>query len=524
MAAAAALELCEGGRYDDAEQLVGSAADRISSPMIRADLLVPVVERGLGAGRQPTVVVPAYAALLEAADEECARGELKRAAGTFTHAIKLATHRVLHFDSLTSPLADDPAGFTAPLRESAVAAAMRAPRGRVATGGVSTGSTSRGVSTGYSDRDGSSGRGRPVRLLVATRINADFLKEIREYFGGHEGFEMRFMDFAEVHELDRFAKNPDKIVFQTLAAKPGLPGVAEEAFREHLEWADVAFVEWCTALAALLTQVDPGDTRVVVRMHSYEAFTLWPHLMDFSRVDDMVFVSEHLRDLAVAAVPGLQQEDAPRLHVIANAMELQRFVRPKTSDETRFTLGVIGASKMVKDPRWAIEVLRELRRHDERYRLLLVRGKLQDPTLAAQEYAADFQRDLDELEATGAVQVLCHTDDVPSALEAIGVVLSSSVRESFHMGLVEAVASGALPGVRDWPFFPGAARELFPADWVVGTPTEAAQRILALTADAQVWSEATRAAAAYVLERWDWTVVRRAFEALFDYRKPAVAR
>ena len=49
----------------------------------------------------------------------------------------MATHRVLHFDSLTSPLADDPAGFTAPLRESAVAAAMRAPRGRVSTGSTS---------------------------------------------------------------------------------------------------------------------------------------------------------------------------------------------------------------------------------------------------------------------------------------------------------------------------------------------------------------------------------------------------
>ncbi len=254
-----------------------------------------------------------------------------------------------------------------------------------------------------------------MRLLVATRINADFLGEIREHFGSHDGFEMRFVDFAEVHELDRFAKNPDKIVFQTLAGKPGLPKVAEEAFREHLDWADVVLVEWCTALAALLTQVDPGDTRIVVRMHSYEAFTLWPHLMDFSRVDDMVFVSDHLRDLAVAAVPGLQEPGAPRMHVIANAMELQRFVRPK-NDEARFTLGVIGASKMVKDPRWAIEVVRELRKHDERYRLLLVRGRLQDPTPAAQAYAEQFQRDLDELEPTGAVQVLGHTDDVPAAL------------------------------------------------------------------------------------------------------------
>ena len=46
-------------------------------------------------------------------------------------------------------------------------------------------------------------------------------------------------------------------------------------------------------------------------MHSYEAFTLWPHLMDFSRVDDLVFVSDHLRDLAVAAIPGLQETAPP---------------------------------------------------------------------------------------------------------------------------------------------------------------------------------------------------------------------
>ena len=359
-----------------------------------------------------------------------------------------------------------------------------------------------------------------MRLLVATRINADFLGEIREHFGSHDGFEMRFVDFAEVHELDRFAKNPDKIAFQTLAGKPGLAKTTEGAFREHLDWADVVFVEWCTALAALLTQVDPGDTRVVVRMHSYEAFTLWPHLMDFARVDDVVFVSQHLRDLAVAASPGLQETNAPRLHVIANAMELQRFVRPKASDDTRFTLGVIGASKMVKDPRWAIEVVRELRRHDERYRLVLVRGNLQDPSAAAQAYAEDLRRDLDELEPSGAVQVLGHTDDVPGVLEGIGVVLSSSVRESFHMGLVEAVASGALPVVRDWPFFPGAASELFPPDWVVESPEQGAERVLALTQDAEVWRAAAGEAAQYVLRRWDWPVVRISFEELFDYRRP----
>ena len=147
---------------------------------------------------------------------------------------------------------------------------------------------------------------------------------------------------------------------------------------------------------------------------------------------------------------------------------------------------------MVKDPRWAIAVLRRLREHDERYRLVLVRGELEEPTEAARAYVEDYRRDLAELEPIGAVQVLGHTDDVPATLQDIGVVLSASARESFHIGFVEGVASGAVPVVRDWPFFPGATRQLFPADWTVDSVDEAAERVLRLTENEQVWREPRR--------------------------------
>ena len=505
LARAGITRLREDGRHAEADELARSAAGRMQSSGSRAELLVEAARWSLDRGRPTQLALPAYAALLDLADESLAAGDVRAAGERFTEGLKIATHRVLHFDSITSPLADDPGGYTAPLRDCAVAKAMRAARGRARDGSA--------------DRAQSTTATRPVRLLIATRINADFLGEIREHFDAHPGFEARFIDFAEMHELDRFAKNPDRIVLQTLAGKPKLPSVAESVFREHLDWADVVFVEWCTALAALLTQVDPGDARVVVRMHSYEAFTLWPHLMDMGRVDDMVFVSEHLRDLAVAAIPGLQEAGGPRLHVITNAVDLQRCVLPKHED-ARFTLGLVGASKMVKDPRWAIAVLRELRKRDERYRLVLVRGTLEEPTEAARSYVEAFQRDLAELEPVGAVTVLGHTDDVPGTLQDIGVAISASARESFHIGFVEGVASGAVPVVRDWPFFPGATRKLFPADWVVDGPEAAAERILSLTQDEAVWRAAATDAAQHVLEKWDWSVVSQEFDRLLEYRKP----
>jgi glycosyltransferase involved in cell wall biosynthesis len=430
------------------------------------------------------------------ADDHLAHQRFADAAETFDEAARTAFHRTLHFDGLRSPLADDPTGFTAPFRDSAVAAAVRAPRGH------------RGPDPTRSDRPG-----RRTRLLITTRKNDDFLGEIRQHFEEHTDFDTRYVDFLGVDALDRFAREPGELVEQVLGGDTTLVAEAQKAFDLHLEWADVVFVEWCTALAALMSRVDHPSTRVVVRMHSFEAFTSWPHLADLSGIDDMVFVSEHLRDLAVAAVPGLRGAHAPRLHVIANAMDLRRMVRPKP-DHARFTLGIVGASKVVKDPLWAIEVLRHVRNHDERYRLHLIRANLQDSAPGTKEYAEALRQDLAELEPLGAVQRLSHTDDVPGALQEVGVVVSSSVRESFHMGLVEGAASGAVPVVREWPFFPGSARKLFPGDWVVDSPEQAAARILEVTSSEEAWRAQGAEASKHVLQRWDWSVVCPEFERL----------
>jgi glycosyltransferase involved in cell wall biosynthesis len=493
-----AMDLLEAGRYDEAEDVVRSAARKIGDPRLRADLLGDVVSWLLAHGQQPTLAVEAVSAELEVADDHLAHQRYADAAETFDEAARTAFHRTLHFDGLRSPLADDPTGFTAPFRDSAVAAAVRAPRGH------------RGPDPTQVDRPG-----RRTRLLITTRKNDDFLGEIRQHFEEHTDFDTRYVDFLGVDALDRFAREPGGLVEQVLGGDTTLVAEAQKAFDPHLEWADVVFAEWCTALAALLSRVDHPTTRVVVRMHSYEAFTSWPHLADFSGIDDMMFVSEHLRDLAVAAVPGLTGPHAPRLHVIANAMDLRRMVRPKP-DHARFTLGVVGASKVVKDPRWAIEVLRHLRKHDERYRLLLIRGDLEEPAAAARDYARRLERDLEELEPLGAVSRTAHTDDVPGALEQVGVVLSSSVRESFHVGLVEGAASGAVPVVRNWPFFPGSARKLFPSEWVVETPEEAAQRILDATVTEEKWRASGAAVAREVLDRWDWGRVSAEFEAVLS--------
>ncbi|KAB2594181.1 glycosyltransferase [Streptomyces arboris] len=494
------LSMTEGGRRAGATLVLKDAARLTADRALRADLLAEAARADLERGHDDAALRrSAYEAALTTADRWYAKGDAKKAAASLSSALTLAFPRAVHFDSLTSPLAEDPAGYLAPFRASTAFQAMTAPRGRAVPAAAPP-------------------AGRPLRLLVTTYSNANFLQSIRDRYAGHPGVEIRFLEVKEDETLRPLARGAQRMMEYALGGRPGLGDQAEQALRPHLDWADTVFVDWCTNAAALFTLVDPGTTRIVVRLHSYEAFTLWPHLMDLDRVDDLVFVGDHLRDLVADCLPRLREPGAPALHVIANAMDLKRFRQEKTGGDTRFTVGLIGAGVVAKDPRWAVEVLRLLREHDERYRLVVIGSGLdRKASAAARAYDDLLQRDLAELEPTGAVRLLGRTEDVPGALTGVGVILSSSVRESFHCGLVEGAASGALPVVRDWPFFAGkehSARTLFPADWVVGSPGEAADRILALTATEETWRKASAEAAEHALTTWDWPVISPAFDRL----------
>ncbi|MEV5630067.1 glycosyltransferase family 1 protein [Micromonospora tulbaghiae] len=487
----------KAGRPAVAARTAAAAVSRINSAATRADVLTKAAQSELALGHVPSGLHDAIRAQLALADARLAK-DPKKAAAAVSRAWSLASNRVLHFDRLSSPMSDDPGAFLAPFRESTAARKLSEPRGRLAPAAPAP-------------------TDRPLRLLVTTLINDNFLQEILERYRAMPNVEVRFLDLYEDPVTRPLALSGSTVMEHLLGAESTYGAKIEEWLRPHLDWADTVFVDWCQATAALFTLHDPGTARIIVRLHSFEAFNFWPHLVDFSRVDDVVFVSEHLRDLSTAVLPQLNGERAPRLWVVDNAMDLQRYPRAKPAD-ARFTLGLVGYSSVAKDPRWAIDVLRKLREHDERYRLTLIGSNFNNRTSKpAKDYGRLLAKDLAELEPLGAVRRYGQTDDVPGALQEVGVILSTSVRESFHCGLVEGAASGAVPVVRDWPFFAGkphGARTLFPADWMAGTPAEAAERILAVTATEQAWAEAGRAASEHVLKTWDWAVTQADYDRL----------
>ncbi|MEU5070197.1 glycosyltransferase family 1 protein [Streptomyces asoensis] len=488
------------GRTSGAALTLANAASKIPDLQLRADLYNEGVMQELKKGISPRYLGKAVAAQLANADALFARGRTDDAAEALNRALFLHFHRVLHIDQLSSPLAKDAEGFIAPLHSSKAFQALSRPRGRK-------------VPAAPAPTD------RPLRLLVATSANDNFLHLIKEHFAGHPGVELRYLDLAANKHLKRISWAAPRMLKDRLAGDSSdYQEEVERLMRPHLDWADTLFLEWAAGPAGMLTTIDPGDTRIVVRLHSYEAFTRWPHMTDFSRIDDMVFVAPHVKDLTASLVPTLRGEQAPGFHLIDNAMDLSGFNRPKPA-EARFNLGLVGISQVAKDPKWALDVLERVRKHDERYRLLLVGGDMDPKTSqATKDYLNEFEELLEPLEESGAVVRLGATDDVPSKLVEIGTILSSSVREGCHVGLMEGAASGAVPVVRDWPFYagkPNSARTLYPEGWVVASPAEAAERILKITATEESWRGAGELAAEHALTVWDWPVVQKHFEKLF---------
>lgn len=501
-------------RYDEVLRLVRAddqrGAERLTQRRIgelddarqRADALGVVTHATLARAREPGLLIETVGAELEVADSHLAISEITRAADSFEEAMRTAFHRGAHLDGLRSPLAADPPGFARPLRRSAVMRELRSPRGRT---------------TSPVEADGRP-MDRPRRYLLATWANANFLSEIQNYLEQESSAEVRRIDLREFPSLRRFAANPRLVAEEILSGKGELTALVAECLLVHLKWADAVFIDWFTVAPAFFTLLDPGDTQIIVRLHSVEAFTFWPHLVDYSRIDDVIFVSAHLRDLATASVPGLSEQHAPRLHVLPLALELSAFNRPKAVAEARFNLGLVGWSAVAKDPSWALRMLRLLRSHDERYRLHLFGSDFDDKSSpAAERYGAELWPALAELEASGAVVRRGHTDDVPGALQEIGVILSTSVREGCHTAVIEGAASGAVPVVRDWPFFAGMTngpRTLYPAEWIVRSPEEAVDRILSEARTEGEWRRAAASAKAEAFVRWDWQNVKPRYDEL----------
>lgn len=409
--------------------------------------------------------------------------DVQRAASLTTLVLGLIFHVELHADKLSTPLVEDPDDFLAAWRASRVGQVLARPIPRLPR-------------STQPDREAA----HPTRVVVLRgsypRFSAQLVTELRARPDTH----VQEHDWSGRGSTVRGLGIRPEPVEARLRQALG-EDISDPELTDLFAPADAVFIDWADRGALVALMQVPEGVRVTLRIHSMDALSAWIHLIDWSRVDHLVLVSEHLRDVVRQLLGDRLSETV--LHVLPNAVDTTRIPADKTPGHLRRLL-IIGWAQPVKDPVWALEVLGRLRQHDSRWSLVLLGSDFPSTTVTSGvQYAEQFRRRLTEPDVRGGVEFVTPTSEIAPHLRSAGFVLSSSRRESFGLGLVEGAASGAVPVVRNWPVFASldGARRLFPSEWVVDSVDTAVERILA-HAQEQQWQRASAATRAEVGQRF----------------------
>jgi glycosyltransferase involved in cell wall biosynthesis len=279
--------------------------------------------------------------------------------------------------------------------------------------------------------------------------------------------------FLLIRGLDHFA--PDLI-----AGLPNAAGWDVRAFTvagpadldAALAWTDqpdldALWFEFCwPPFPELIARTAFGGRRVIVRVHRIEAMEA-PQVArtDWTKVDDLVVVSPDMATRVRRAAPGIAR--TTRLWVVLNGLDLDRF--PPLRNWNRHRIGWCGLMIARKNPTLALQVLHSLRRHDPAYRLHVCANGTDG--LAGDSFLHLAHR----LGLAGAIVFdgAVPREAMPAWHAANGVLLHTSLHESFGYAIAEAAAAGADLCVLDHP---GAA-DFWPDEVRFGAVEEAERLI-----------------------------------------------
>ncbi|MFN8062095.1 MAG: glycosyltransferase family 4 protein [Vicinamibacterales bacterium] len=233
--------------------------------------------------------------------------------------------------------------------------------------------------------------------------------------------------------------------------------------RRMLQQNDVCVFEWASALLDTASHL-PKRAPIVTRLHSFELHA-WAPRIEWGAVDRILFVSDAMRRLFVAAHPA----EAAKAVVVWNGVDLDRFTPPATRPFA-FRLGMLCNLIPVKRVYEAILMVHGLREAGWPARLALGGEPVDEP-----RYAVALQQLVHRLGLEDVVSFDGRITDAPAWLAQVDIFLSNSFWEGQQVALIEAMASGCYCLSHTWL----GAEEVVPDDCLFTTEGEAMSKIAA---------------------------------------------
>jgi len=235
---------------------------------------------------------------------------------------------------------------------------------------------------------------------------------------------------------------------------------------EAIKWADIVWLEWANDLAIFATNQVPEiqNKKVVCRLHSYEIFTQFPEKINWTNIDKLIFVGDHIKRILHELHPNLNI-DPDKEEIVYNGVDLDKF--KFSIHKPGYNLSVLAHINYKKDPSAWIQIISKLKEIDNRYKLH-VGGDFQDT-----RYKIYFDYTKKEMNLENNFIIHGWIKEVDKFLEDKDYTLSTSIHEGHPYNILESMARGIKPVILNY----SGAKEQWPNELIYNTIDEAVEKI-----------------------------------------------
>ncbi len=283
--------------------------------------------------------------------------------------------------------------------------------------------------------------------IIKEKINTGFLSSVKTEDSKIVGKKIAFFSSIDSFVgdiIDYLGKSNEVKLFDN---------TGKNEMKDLMEWADISWFEWCDQYLIEATKLEK-KSKIVCRLHSYEAFTDFPLQVDWEKVDLLVYVNKSVQEIVASKI----KIDVPQV-VIHNAVDTKKFKIPTKKNRGK-KIASVGYINYKKNPELLLYSFKKIYDYDNEYTLHIA-GQHQDPRIKL--YFEHFIKE-NNLPVTFDGWV----DDMPSWYADKDFVISTSLFESFHYSIAEGMASGLMPLIHNWY----GASYLYPKKYLFNTPDD----------------------------------------------------
>jgi glycosyltransferase involved in cell wall biosynthesis len=294
----------------------------------------------------------------------------------------------------------------------------------------------------------------------------------------------------------------------------------EEDSYEHLQWADFIWCEWLLGNAEWYSKRKMPHQRLIIRVHRMELGRDYGDKIAINNVDAFIIVSVFFFERLIERFPSIPRN---KVHIIDN------FIRTDAYDATFYedrlcTLAMIGILPSQKGYRAALEILADLKKFNDRFKIKIFGKRPEDLHWIANntvemKYYSECENYILKNKLGDAVEFVGHVDvKVELARQKVGYVLSLSEPdlgfpgfESFHLAIADGFAGGCISLVKRWP----GAEYIWGEECIFEESHEIVEAIKSISQSRSEFDDKRKKGIAHVRRNYDIDIFVRKVRDLF---------